>query len=379
MEKHGGNKVLPRILPERIREAREARGYTAETFADVLGITRQSVGQYETGLISPGADVMSSIISLTEQPLSFFTTARARTAEGMGEVFWRSLKRMEKHHRNRIARRMEWAADVVAYIEQFIDLPSVNLPALKFDFDKLDEEAIESAAEMLREKWELGHGPISDLCKVLEANGIILIYEPVACPDMDAVSRWQAGRPYILYSKEVESYPRTLYNLAHELGHILLHSHVEVTKDNLATIEKQANRFAGAFLLPRASFPKEVISTSLGFFQFLKERWMVSIGAMIYRCKDLELLTPNQHAYLLRQMNAQKIRIKEPLDDHFPMSRPSVLSEALNMLVSNGVQTKSKIENTLNLNLNDVESLCGTSAGFLNNKIIQLNIKPRFA
>ena len=60
-----------------------------------------------------------------------------------------------------------------------------------------------------------------DLPTLLEANGVILILQPVDCEDMDAVSRWQNGRPYILYSAEVESYPRVNHNLAHELGHVV--------------------------------------------------------------------------------------------------------------------------------------------------------------
>jgi hypothetical protein len=41
----------------------------------------------------------------------------------------------------------------------------------------------------------------------LEANGIVLIKEAVRCADMDAVSRWQSGRPYILLSEDKHSVP----------------------------------------------------------------------------------------------------------------------------------------------------------------------------
>jgi transcriptional regulator with XRE-family HTH domain len=68
----------PRIIPERIREAREAAGLTMEQFAEKLGVSKQAVGQYEVGQITPGAPAMSSIIAITGQPPSFFTAVRAR-------------------------------------------------------------------------------------------------------------------------------------------------------------------------------------------------------------------------------------------------------------------------------------------------------------
>jgi transcriptional regulator with XRE-family HTH domain len=58
----------PRIIPERIREAREASGLTMEEFAEQIGVSKQAVGQYEVGQTAPGAPVMSMIIALTGQP-----------------------------------------------------------------------------------------------------------------------------------------------------------------------------------------------------------------------------------------------------------------------------------------------------------------------
>lgn len=365
------------LIPERIREAREARGYTLETFAEALGITKQAVAQYETGQISPRPDLISLLVRLTEQPPSFFTTARRRSGEHFRSPFWRGLRRMEQHHRLRIARRMEWAQDICAYIERFIELPAVNLPATAFDPDSSSVEDIELAAESARAHWSLGQGPIHALTRVLEANGILLICENVRCGDMDAVSRWQAGRPYILYSQEVESGPRCMYNLAHELGHILLHAGREVDSRNLDLLENQANRFAGAFLLPRASFATEVVSTSIKYFEYLKERWGVSIAAMIYRCRDLRLLSKHQHGYLMRQMNARGIREKEPLDESFQQLRPLVLSEALKMLIDNGVQSKAQIESALSLNVRDIASLCGVPFDFIDSKVVPFRLQPR--
>jgi Zn-dependent peptidase ImmA (M78 family)/transcriptional regulator with XRE-family HTH domain len=365
---------LQKPIPERIREAREARGLQLETFAEVLNVTKQAVAQFESGLASPSGETMRQIISATNQPPSFFVTRRERSSSGLSP-FWRGLKRMELHHRRRIARRLEWARDIVAYVERFIDLPAVSLPGISFDPLSGTAAQIERAADMLREHWGLGRGPAGDLSALMELNGFVLVHESVLCPDMDAVSCWQAGRPYVLFSAEVTSGPRNVWNLAHELAHILLHTSIEVTSDTLSTLEHQANRFAGAFLLPQESFSREVLGTSLSHFLFLKEKWGVAISAMAYRCKDLGIINANQHSYVMRQLNFKKIRKYEPLDDRFHVREPSILGESIKMLLDKGVQTRSQIEEALALNMSDIESLCGLPKSYLGSRIIPF--KPR--
>ena len=372
----GRTSALPKLIPERIREAREARGFVSEAFGDQIGVSRSAVALYETGQVGPSPEVLTRILALTEQPLSFFLNQRFRKAETAQQPFWRSLKRMNQASRTRITRRLEWASDIVAYIETFIDLPKVNLPHVEWDHEQGQDDEIEEIAAKLRDAWDLGRGPISDLVSISEYNGVVLIRENVFCEDMDAVSRWQMGRPYILYSAEVESSPRVNFNLAHELGHIVLHSGVEITSDNLPKLERQANRFAGALLLPRETFPLEVVSTSISYFKSLKERWRVAIAAMVYRCKDLSILNDSQVKYLWRQMNAQGIRQKEPLDDAFAHTAPTMLRSSLEMLVEHNVQSKEDVERALKLNLGDIESLSGTKRGWLTESKI-ITFKPR--
>jgi Zn-dependent peptidase ImmA (M78 family)/DNA-binding XRE family transcriptional regulator len=370
-------RLFPQIVPERIREAREARGYTREAFADALGVSTQAVAQYETGQHAPGPEVMGKIIGITGQPPAFFTADRQRAAGEFGMPFWRGLARMRRPDRLRIARRLEWTADVVAYIERFIEMPTVDLPAIQLP-ERLDDcEAIEAAAEYTRGKWELGLSPIRHLSPTLESKGVILIREPVNCEDMDAVSRWQTGRPYILIADDKRSLPRENYNLAHELAHLLLHPGVEVTSENLNAIERQAYYFAGAFLLPRQTFTQEVISTSIDYFIELKARWRVSIQAMIYRCKDLGILNKNQVSYLWRQLTSRGMRQREPLDDTFEPERPSILAAALNMLIQHRVQSRAQILDQLKLNPEDIESLCGADKGFLDQRVVRLELRPR--
>ncbi|MBI1406011.1 MAG: ImmA/IrrE family metallo-endopeptidase [Caulobacter sp.] len=368
----GTERQTAKPIPERIREAREARGYSAESFAERLGVTRQAVAQYETGQASPSGEVMRKIVAETAQPVAFFTTMPPRAGEPKSP-FFRSLKRMEQQQRKRIIRRLQWAGDITTMIGQFIDLPQLSLPTVWFDADRDDVEEIEAAAEALRDHWNLGRGPIRDLAEVLERHGVILVRERVDCLDMDAVSCWIGGRAFVLLSAEVTSGPRDKFNLAHELGHLVMHSDVEITSENLDRIERQANRFASAFLMPAESFSREVLGTSIDYFLALKERWGVAIAAMAYRCRDLNILSENQFSYIFRQMNARKIRKVEPLDDRFPVAKPNVLQQGIEMLVEHGVFTRDQIESSLSMNMSDVETLSGVEPGYLDRRVVKLS------
>jgi Zn-dependent peptidase ImmA (M78 family) len=284
---------------------------------------------------------------------------------------------MNKPDRARISRRLEWAWDVVSYIEQFLDLPTVNLPTFDWDWETSDDQSLERMANAVRDQWGLGRGPVFHLSKILEANGVILVKEAVRCEDMDAVSRWQGGRPYILCSADRDELPRFNFDLAHELFHLLGHHGVEVTADNINRIERQANYFAGAFLMPREMFAREVVSTSIHYFLKLKERWRVSVAAMIYRCKELEILSQSQVGYLYRQLSARGMRKREPLDTAFQTEAPSVLATGLSMLIEHGVQTKAQVTDALRLNPRDIESLCGAENGFFGETVIAIRLKPK--
>jgi len=374
IENGSATRSLPKPIPDRIKEAREAVGLTLDAFAEALEKTRQAVAQFENGQTSPSGETFSKIIEVTGQPISFFVTSPPRPVTS-GTVFWRSLKRMEQRHRSRISRRLQWAADIAQLANEYVEFPEVDIPHWDFDPESADEDDIEAAAEHLRTYWCLGSGPVGNLADLLESKGVILVREDVRCADMDGLSSWIGGRPYILLSGEIESGPRDLFNLAHELGHIYLHATVELNNKNLALIEKQANRFASAFLMPADMFSKEVIGTSLEFFKSLKRRWGVAIAAMAYRCKDLRLISESQFSYIFRQMSVQKIRKVEPLDSAFPVCQPQVLGQAIRMIIEHNVISRSDIESRIGLNLSDVESLCSVEEGFLDQKVVRVQFR----
>lgn len=376
-------------IADRLKEAREARGYNASEFAEFVDLSRQSISQYEIGRIKPSPETLGKIAANLKLPFAYFTTSRPRHSKGNNTVedntiFFRSLEGAAKKDRARLRRRLQWIADIFSVLSKFIDFPTVDLPAIDEVATKnhslthlnpeqresISREEIEEIASALRRQWKLGKSPISNMISLLESKGFILVKESFChtiatdASQTDALSTWINGRPFIYLSRDKGSAVRSRFDVAHELGHLLLHSDVEITnKLILKQIESEANYFAGAFLLPRESFGSEAISmTSMNHFVSLKSRWKVSIAAMIHRCHSIGGISENQNSYLWRQLNAKGWRFKEPLDDEIEVEKPILLEKAVNMLLQHEVCTPSEIIEYLHLNPQDIVSICGLSS-----------------
>ena len=64
---------MKRILqPRRIREGRLFRNLTQADVAEGIGVTKQSVSQYETGVLELSTETLEKISDFLDFPLSFF-------------------------------------------------------------------------------------------------------------------------------------------------------------------------------------------------------------------------------------------------------------------------------------------------------------------
>jgi Zn-dependent peptidase ImmA (M78 family) len=148
-------------------------------------------------------------------------------------------------------------------------------------------------------------------------------------------------------------------------------------KAALKEIEAEADRFAGAFLLPRKSFPNEVYSPRLMAFLDLKRRWKVAIQAMIYRCKDLGIFDEHQVTNLYKQVSFKGWRKAEPLDgpNGLPFEQPLLLSKIAELLMSSGRMHPDELQTTLGLSPSWIERLIGIPDGTLSGSV-QPDISP---
>jgi Zn-dependent peptidase ImmA (M78 family)/transcriptional regulator with XRE-family HTH domain len=371
----------PGFQGQRLFQAREGRGLTQIHLATLLDVKKQTISSYEDGIISPAPDVFTRMCDVLMQPATFFTKSSEELP--IGTVHFRKLKGTSKVSMRKAERHHLWLREILRFVDKHIDLPEVDFPTYGSTFSdptlitKLD---IEEIATVARRHWKLNDGPAPHLVRLLETHGMVITRLSLSEDDLDALSEWSMpeNRPIVVLNADKRSLARSRFDLAHELGHMLLHRNV--SSESLEErrvfdlVEKQAHLFASAFLLPEKSFVDDLYSVSLDAFRILKPKWRVSIGAMIMRAEALELLDKEEAGRMWINYNRRNWRGHEPYDDEWPVEEPSLLPKAFEMLVQHGVATKEEIESSVALSRNDLLKLANLPREFFDPEALKLSI-----
>lgn len=357
------------FVKERLTQAREARGLTLVALADLVGVTSAAISHYEKGDNSPRPETLEKIADRLNLTVAYFLKPNPISRES-ARLFWRSLSSATKQARARAERRYEWFIEVTDYLREYFDFPECRVPEFDVpkDFRQIDSLLIESLAEQTRDEWRLSRGPIPDVIRTLEANGVLVALGSMGTEHLDAFSEFtEDGQARVCLGVDKAVMVRRRFDAAHELGHLILHRHVDKKALRRAAdfklIETQAHYFANAFLLPAKTFVDELFTPSLDGFRALKGRWKVSIAAMIHRSQSLHLVSEEQAKRLWINLNRRDWRRLEPLDDIAPES-PQTVAKCFSTLLEEGIKSKEQVILDLRLAPKDIEELTGLPVGF---------------
>jgi Zn-dependent peptidase ImmA (M78 family)/DNA-binding XRE family transcriptional regulator len=369
----------PNFTPERLTEAREARGLSATMLAELCGVSRQSISAYEKGKQTPSPETLDIISASLNLPSHFFLKKKRETATSV--VSFRSLSSATKGSRLRAIRRLDWLDDIVEYFRESIDFLPVRIPNFDLGEDptSYSDEDIEDIAVSCRRDMGLGQGPISDMIMLIENHGAIIIQQEMKTGTLDAFSTWSQTnmKPYIVLTTDKESAVRSRMDVAHELGHLVIHRSLKKIAPFHKIVEDQAFRFASSFLLPSQSFLNDLGTPTLDSFLVLKSKWKVSIGAMIKRSHELNIINDKQATWLWINYNRRGWRKREPLDNKIEAEKPIFLRRCVELLLSNNIQSKDDILSTLALSAPDIESFTGLPVGFLDQINASIELLPK--
>ena len=359
----------------RLKMARQYRGMTVEELAQKINVSKQAVSQYETGKIEDVPFQKTLAISnALNFPYRYFAQEDISNIK-TGTTYFRSLMKTSKKYRLAQEIKMEHIATIYSFLNEYVTFPYLNLPAWIGEITSPVE-----AAKKLRDYWELGDKPIDNIMRTVEQNGIIVTTFATTTDDIDAFSQYVEMNDSDVYiialSNNKESAARINFDVAHELGHIMLHEWSEdeevLSREEFKAKEKEANEFAAAFLLPETSFTQEVSldPQKLDYYVQLKRRWKVSVAAMLYRSCDLGIITQGQYQYMMRVMQNKGWRKSEPLDNTIKVANPSLFSDAVDLLLVNNVFTPKEFVDELGdmglaMNPDELETLLNLQKGTL--------------
>lgn len=294
------------MTESRITLARMYRGLNKRELAEAVNVSPRAITGFEKGETKPSTDTMERIAAALRFPVSFFELPEVDLPQPSA-VSFRARRRMSRKQRDQAISSSAFGIGFSDWLDKNFDLPSVDIP----DLSGMHPE---EAATMLRSIWKLGEMPIADMISTLEAHGVRVFSITEASLAVDAYSFWNEsnGRPFVFLTT-AKSGERRRMDAAHELGHLCMHRKIDLEEET-REIEREADTFASAFLMPRSGFISSVPrGCTLSDFLRIKQVWKVSLAACVYRAHALGLLTDWQYRNMFKTMSSNGMRKEEPL------------------------------------------------------------------
>lgn len=275
-------------------------------------VTKQALSKYERGKIKPSHVVLNKLAAalgvkssyLWREPGIDVRFIAYRKGSGLPKKEQAKVECLVRHTLEERVRLQELT-------QQFA---GSDLPLQSLRVNKLEDA--DSAAKVLRDKWNLGFDPIASVVGMLEDH-LIHVLEIEASEKFDGISAIAYDAEQRVVASSVVTRlgvagERQRLNLVHELGHIVL----DVDKD--VDEEKAAFRFATSFLAPEETLFREIGKKRV-FIQteellMLKQRLGMSIQALLYRLRDLKIITESYYKQWCINISRLGWRKREPLE-----------------------------------------------------------------
>jgi Zn-dependent peptidase ImmA (M78 family)/transcriptional regulator with XRE-family HTH domain len=337
--------------PERLRLARQLRGLRINELAKRVDVTPAAISQHENGHTRPTPQLLSRLALALSLPVGFFGT-NGRPLNSLDvQPFFRSLRSTAKSERNQAHAWAVLCADLAHVLEQHVRLPPIDLPVIPIA-ENADRDAIERIAAEVRAVWGVPNGPVASVVRLLEVHGVVVSRFPFGGSRIDAFAL-PGRRPVVVLSDAKSDTARSRLDAAHELGHLVGHADADRAD---AVVERQAMAFGASLLAPADQIvdylPRRF---DVAAFINLKATWGMSIAALLYRSRELGVMTDAGYRRAVTWMSANGYRTTEP-GDLGPPESPVLLERAMEVAESAGMSQEA-VANAANLPLDLVLSL----------------------
>ena len=335
---------------EKLEEIRLLNGMSREELAKKIGVSEQAIWQFETNKIKPKlSPTIISLAMLYKVDIDFFESSPMASSVVRGNI---SFKGMDLSSKKSIKTQMIYADfvhNLISLLDNYLTSPTKTIYSLIEEVDHLMEkginrkELIERTAQIARELIGV-HGNNDDLLYKLEMSGINVLSRFGTKENIrESYSFWNIDDvPYLVLAVG-KTFVNRNFDLAYELGHLLLHRAVDFeVLDNSERFDKEqeASEFAINFLLPEAEFIKAFESlvgsrvSQPDQYISLKQHFNVSIKILEFKAFRLGYLTPAQNNYFFRQMHKKNYKKLEPLDRDIPVYKAGKILSMIDVVLN---------------------------------------------
>jgi Zn-dependent peptidase ImmA (M78 family)/transcriptional regulator with XRE-family HTH domain len=304
--------------------ARDSRGVTQAGLADMIGMGQGTLSKYETGVLIAPDEFADDAGRALGYPASFFF--QSGQPYGFPPFHYRRRKKLSAKALGKIVaemniRRMHIRKLMVSFpLQTNRFIPEIDVD----EYQGRSRTAVttDDLARSLRESWMLPTGPIDNVVDVIEENGGIVVPCDFGTDLLDAMSQRVDGMPVLFFINMNAPADRVRHTLCHELAHMTLHTAAFKGDEEM---EREADEFAGAFLLPSDEVRNQLRRFDLPHLANMKAYWKVSMASIAVRAHRLKLITDYQSKMFWIEMGRTGYRRREPNEP--PKETPKTLRQ----------------------------------------------------
>ena len=327
----------------RLTLARHLAGLRKSDLAALIDKSPTAVAAWESGAKRPTpATVAQLALGLSVEP-GFFAVRPDDIAALSSTPHFRSLRSTSLLARDQAFAYGQLAVDITAGLERHVEFPDVDVPSFPVAVDDSDDNGPIQAAQLIRDQWKMKTGPAGHLVRLLELHGVLVVFSPLQAASVDAYSFASHLRPVVVLNPIKRDYYRQRFDVAHELGHLIMHGDAE---PGGRIVEEQAHLFASELLMPAAEI-RNLLPPAMGGSAWvtlakLKEQWGVSIQALLFRARRLGRLGDISYRNAMTTISARGWRRDEP-GLITAIEQPSLLPRAVELLKQEGIDETALI------------------------------------
>ncbi|MFD1258328.1 helix-turn-helix domain-containing protein [Mucilaginibacter terrae] len=328
--------------------AREARGYTQKELTNAISM--QSQGNYsrmEKGILPIPTELIKQIAEELKFPESFFY--REEPLVSQAEYFYRKKASMPKKE----LYKLEATFDLIRMWFNSL-LKEVDLPEFKFpEVSTRNGQTPEIIAQKTRAFINAPKGPLDDLIRIFEKNGVIVYFLPNAPETFDGTTIiTESNQKVLVVNAEMPNY-RKRFTIAHELGHMVMHIPFGSYIEEVIDVENEANRFASEFLMPENEIRRDLLYITYGKLSDLKQYWKASKSSLIVRANALGTIHKGKYINMLNELSRFDERRVEKSDVY--LDEPALFKKIIKVFNTDMGYTLEELYEVLGLDKEDFE------------------------
>ncbi len=326
-------------IAERLRVARETTGMSTRVVARKLKergfpVSHTSLANYETVKLPPPVALIDALADLYGRSREWFLSSGPM----LSGIRYRALKAVKVGDKRAFeGEALGWFQAYLA-AEKAVHDPIKHVPA---DFRVKPSETGAEVARWVRDAdvYRFGDYPIPSIMRLAENFGIRVIQLHTDAR-IDGIAA-RLGDVSVVAINQNLSNDRIRMNAAHELGHHLFQDCVDGSSLSDEEADRRAMEFASHLLIPDAALREAFGLQSMVRLIQYKERYGISLAAMLYRAEQGRLLPRGLSKTLWIKFGQLGWRRDEP--GYVPPDRPIRMESLFDAAVQQKKMTFAQI------------------------------------